>query len=204
MEQFILQALQEHWIVATCVGALVAGENGILIAFLFVQSQPAFSGGVILAAYGATLAADLSWYWVGRYGIRRFQSKKKMREVQKIEPAWEHFFDRHILLSLLCIKFLVGLRVILTLYLAKKIPLKRYLIWDSLGIWLFLGVLWGVARLVHQGTEGALETYQVIIRVLVALGALALLSRLVGYFLQRRLHSMAISSGSSSQLMRKK
>ena len=57
--------------------------------------------------------------------------------------ALKRLFDEHLFVSLLLIKFLVGLRVALTFYLSMKKQLTpgRYLFLDSLGIFVFLAVL---------------------------------------------------------------
>lgn len=183
----LAQALTEHWMLATFVGTLVAGENAILIALVFASGQSAqVYGGVLVISYVATLATDLFWYTVGRYGLGSIGRKEAAYDIS--ESFIKRFFDRHLFLSILLIKFLVGLRVVLTFYLSTKERLTpgRYLFLDSFGIFVFLAVLAGIARLVNVGTGDAFEVYHTAIRLMTALAAMMIIAHLITYYIKRR------------------
>lgn len=183
----LIEALSEHWMLATFVGTLIAGENAILVALVFASGQPTLIyGGVLLTSYVATLLADMFWYAVGRYGISSISRKVSSEDIPA--SALKRLFDEHLFISILLIKFLVGLRVALTFYLAMKERLTpgRYLLLDSIGIFVFLAVLSGVAWLVNAGTGDAFETYQTIIRLVTALAVMMIATHLTTYVIRRR------------------
>lgn len=185
--EMLVEALSEHWMLATFVGTLIAGENGILIALVFASGQTTLIyGGVLLTSYAATLVADLFWYTIGRYGLRSIHRKPSEDDIPA--SALKRLFDEHLFVSLLLIKFLVGLRVVLTFYLSMKKQLTpgRYLFLDSLGIFVFLAVLAGVAWLVNAGTGDAFETYQTIIRLVTVLAAMMIATHVTTYVIRRR------------------
>jgi membrane protein DedA with SNARE-associated domain len=187
---FLTQALPDHWMLATFIGALVAGENAILVALIFATKQS--SGmilGVLVTAYVATLIADICWYVLGKYGFASMNRKQASHEIP--ESMIKKLFDKHIFSSLLLIKFLVGLRVVLTLYLAtkKELTFWRYLWFDSLGIILFLGVLLALAWFVIGGTGNALDTYQMIVRLVTTLVFMTFVTHLATFLIRRRAQS---------------
>ncbi len=183
----LVEALSEHWILATFVGTLIIGENAILVALVFASGQSSLIyGEVLLTSYVATLSADLFWYSIGRYGLTSISRKASPENIP--ESALKRIFDEHLFASLLLIKFLVGLRVVLTFYLSMKerLTLGRYLFLDSFGIFIFLAVLAGVAWLVNAGTGDAFETYQTIIRLVTVLAVMMIATHLTTYVIRRR------------------
>lgn len=183
----LVAALPEHWMLATFVGTLIAGENAILVALVFASGQPSLVyGGVLVTAYIATLLADIFWYMVGRYGLTSIGRKFSVEDIS--DSAIKRLFDQHWFLSLLLIKFLVGLRVVLTFYLATKrqLTIGRYIFLDSFGTFLFLAVLAGVAWWVNTGTGDAFETYQTIIRLVTVLVVMMIATHLTTYVIKRR------------------
>lgn len=194
----LVGALSEHWMLATFVGTLIAGENAILIALVFASGQPMLIySGVLLTAYVATLLADLFWYSIGRYGLGSISRKASADDIPA--SALKRLFDEHLFISLLLIKFLVGLRVALTFYLSMKKQLTpvRYLFLDSLGIFVFLAVLAGVAWWVNAGTGDAFETYQTIIRLVTVLAAMMIATHLTTYVIRRRARRQAIQTAAA-------
>ncbi|MBP5993379.1 MAG: hypothetical protein KA731_00565 [Candidatus Moranbacteria bacterium] len=195
----LVEALAEHWMLATFVGTLIAGENAILVALVFASGQPSLVyGGVLATAYIATLSADLFWYAVGRYGLASISRKASVDDIPA--SALKRLFDEHLFVSLLLIKFLVGLRVALTFYLSMKKQLTpgRYFLLDSLGIFVFLAVLASVAWWVNTGTSDAFETYQTIVRLMTVLAAMMIATHLTTYAIRRRARRQAMQAAATS------
>lgn len=178
----IVQRVSEHWVLATFFGTFFTGENAIVTAFIISKNQFSSYFGIAVVAYAATMAADVFWYLVGRYGFIRLR-KQETEQEQVFESMFQRWFHKHLIFSLLIIKFLVGFRLVLTVYLAKKqeLTLKRYLLFNSFGIILFIAVLFGVSWLVRREANDVLDLYRTSIMVIVALVGLMGISHIASY-----------------------
>jgi membrane protein DedA with SNARE-associated domain len=137
---------------AVFLGAFFFGESVIITASLLGPKLGLSFIQVYVFALSGTIMADLCWFWFGDLLSEKSQFLKRKNKIarKKYANLVEKIIKERSFLALLYIKFLYGTRVLTIMYLSlKKIPVRKFLLFDLLGtiIWLFtiMGLSWGVS-----------------------------------------------------------
>lgn len=138
------------------------GENGALIAFTL--SLQGFIDPLVALSFVflGSLSADMFWYIMTTSAIRPWYERKfkKPKASKESVGTFVHIAERHPYFVLVIIKFLVGIRLFLTIYILTKnrIGLGAYLICNVLANILFTGTVYLLAFSFYKGAEHVLTT----------------------------------------------
>ena len=142
------------------LSVFLLGENGVLAASILSSQGYLSPQTVFLYAALGSLSADIFWYSVIVFGLKRTYEKRFLKEKQSEEKMFVlKIAERHTFLFLTFIKFLIGMRLFLTIYilLKKHIPFMKYLLINCIGTVLFIGVLFPLGWLLGEGVSSALS-----------------------------------------------
>ncbi len=159
---------------ASWFATFIAGENGALFSIIFALQGFIPVSDALLFSFLGSLSADLFWYGVTISTIRPWldrRIKKKMSEGKMEEKPLFSVADKYPYVVLVFIKFLVGIRLLLTIYIVakRKIHFHLYLLCNVLANILFIGVLYGLVWSLNTWTDRALETSQNITHFIAAI-----------------------------------
>jgi membrane protein DedA with SNARE-associated domain len=189
----VIQSLLTHCgVLIVIVGVFLLGENAALAAFAlsakgFIDPVTAF-----ICAFIGSLASDIFWFFITKYVLRKHYEKRLEKESHKRKNRLLiHLAEKHFFWTLIFIKFLIGMRLILTLYivLKNKIPFSQKVVLDSIGTVLFMSALFPVGWYLGKGVSKVLATEQNILYALTAVVgviiALHLIPELILYIMRR-------------------
>ncbi|MDP2838312.1 MAG: VTT domain-containing protein [Candidatus Moranbacteria bacterium] len=134
---------------------LLTGEGGAIVAFAFAAQGYLDPASAIVFAFLGSFSADLFWYYattgaIKPWFIRRAAEKPLDEEKSR---AFIGLVENHPYILLIILKFLMGIRLMLTIYILtkKKINLKAYFLCTLLGNLLFITILFPVGWLLGKG-----------------------------------------------------
>lgn len=197
MLETISAYIGQHWFLSTYLSVMVLNEGAILGAFALAADQGvgriAF---VALASIAGSFTNDLVLYGLARYGFGRIFRWTPSPDSGRETAVFDRLFLGNPLLSLLFIKFLFGVRILLTIYLVakKQIPFRPFVLYDAAGIALYVFVLGMIGVLIGQGNAGVEDYYVMIARTITLVTLSVLAFRLVGTLIER-LSSPASGNG---------
>ena len=124
---------------------------------------------VFVFATLGTLAADTFWFIVGRFFPKKMIPSFVKRTV--FDSAYSFFKtctkDRFFL-SLLFLKFFIGVRLAIILYTAQqKISFPRFVIYDILGTIIYMVLITGLSFGFGKAIQKVLPSYHITVSVLV-------------------------------------
>lgn len=150
------------------IGAWIAvfsfGENGAVAVFALASQDLMAPVPTFLWAALGSFSADVFWYGVAKI---RFRRARDLPISEKKHPlpmdVVDRFLKTHPFTTMICIKFLMGMRIFLTLYISHKsfFTFRRYLFLNALGTLVFMGVLFPIGWLLGKGiitTDSPLHT----------------------------------------------
>ncbi len=141
--QRVLDMLTTHGEIAIFIAVLSVGEVAILTAFI-LAGQGMFSPlSVVMISGAATLVADLFWFTAGRYFPQRIVPGILHRAMLGPLSEFIGTITRDkIFLSILFLKFFIGTRIAVILYLSRQtLSLVRFTIYDIFGVFFYILVL---------------------------------------------------------------
>ncbi|MDD2766927.1 MAG: hypothetical protein PHH40_04200 [Candidatus Moranbacteria bacterium] len=140
------------------------GENGAIFAFAFASQGLISPESALIFSFLGSFCADLFWYAVTASTLRPwFQKREEKKRLEKKESLiFIKLIDNHPYIFLVILKFLMGVRLVLTLYILtkKKVPFFTYFILTFLGNILFIIVLFPLGWLLGKGIGDALSLGQ--------------------------------------------
>jgi membrane protein DedA with SNARE-associated domain len=167
----LIQSLQEplarHGEIIVAVSVLMFGENAALAIFAlsakgFINPVTAF-----IWAFIGSLASDIFWFFVTEHILRKrfgryFETKGKTNRL------FMHLTENYFFWTLIFIKFLAGIRLMLTIYIVIKnrIPFSTKVTLDAIGTVIFMSVLFPIGWYLGKGVSSALSIQQNITYVL--------------------------------------
>lgn len=184
--------LSQHWFLSTYLGTMAFNESAILGAFsLLVDGSVGRYFFLGLAATLGVLTNDLILYGITHFGLRKITSKVEGRK-EEIGSIFERVFFHSTFLSLLFLKFLVGIRTFLTIYLLaeKKMSLKMFVLYDLCGILLYVIVL-GVLGTFIGNDADELGVYHITIRIAVFIAAMSFFGHILSFLLRKKSRNIA-------------
>lgn len=191
MFEILATYIGQHWFLSTYLSVMVLNESAILTAFTLAADQGGTRiAGVALAAIAGSFTNDIILYVIARYGFGQFfiRSETPEREAE----IFGRLFLKNVFLSLLFIKFLFGVRLLLTIYLVakKQVPFKLFALYDMAGIVLYVSIVGGIGILVGSGNSSIEDRYTLIVRTITAVTLSVLVLRLLGAFFERRMRHL--------------
>lgn len=187
----VLYFVQTYQVLAVLIGTFLLGET-VVLAAAFLSGGGLFSPLVVfVAAFAGTMAADMTWFAVGRYYAARHQ--EKYLALRAKYPSVFRFVDRltrttPLWQALMAIKFVYGTRILFILYVSvnRLAGPWRFLMLDLAAVALWLTPLVVLGYLLGKGllTETALQQT----KWLITLSIILVLSlKLVTIWLKQRL-----------------
>ncbi|MBP6975521.1 MAG: hypothetical protein KBB51_01680 [Candidatus Moranbacteria bacterium] len=156
LTQLINDVQPEYWYAFVFFGTFLLGENVIIAAFIFAATQPNIFLGTITFVLLATLATDIFWYLMAVHVISKTSIKtffERKCTAANGEPLPWHIIYRYPASLLFIIKFLVGIRILLSvsIVLKTRISFRKFLLFDALGAVFFIAILGSVSWLIGTG-----------------------------------------------------
>lgn len=175
--QFLNSLLQSDFVLisafAVWLSTFSLGENGALIAFTL--SLQGFIDPLLAMSFVflGSLSADLFWFIMTTSAIRPWYERrfKKPEATKEAAGPFLGIAEKHPYGVLVIIKFLVGIRLFLTIYILTKkhIRFGAYLICNVLANILFTGAVYLLAFSFYKGAEHVLSTEHTITTVITML-----------------------------------
>ncbi|OGM95873.1 MAG: hypothetical protein A2816_00070 [Candidatus Yanofskybacteria bacterium RIFCSPHIGHO2_01_FULL_39_44] len=175
------------------IASFFLGENVTIPAFVLANQGYLDLKIVIIAAYCASLSADLFWYCICRLFFKKFDLDKWYNKANiSNQRIYKFVLDKHIFFSITFIKFLIGLRLILTLALImiKKFTFKKFFIFSVLSNIVLIFGLSILGLLVSRGIDllpiyrGISGIFTIIILSLILVNVIPFIVKL--YFSKRK------------------
>ena len=168
----------------------LSGENGAIFILALTLSGYIDSSLAVVFIFLGSLTADMFWYLVTISTLRPWIEKRfhKSTEVQAKSHASLFSLARtHPYTVLILIKFLVGLRLLLTVYIASRtdIPFRRYFICNVIANVLFVGTLYGLSWLISIGVGGVLDIKNNLFHLLTVLAVITIGTQILIRLLQK-------------------
>ncbi len=188
MFETLVTYIGQHWFLSTYLSVMVLNESAILTAFTLAADQGTVRiAGVALAAMAGSFTNDMILYVIARHGFSRFFRSMGSETAEREEAIFDRLFLRKPFLSLLFIKFLFGVRLLLTVYLVakKQIPLRSFMLYDAIGILIYVSVVGSIGILIAGGNDNIEDRYSWVVRTVTAVTLTVLALRLTGSFFER-------------------
>lgn len=125
------------------LGAFFFGET-VIVTAAFLAGQGLWSVyEVFLASLIATIISDVVWFYLGEYFLRKTHRWEKFwHHKERIIAKLDDMLGSHHYYHLLYLKFLYGIRIFAIVYLSiKKLPIKTFVIYDTLGTALYQALI---------------------------------------------------------------
>lgn len=184
----------QHWFLSTYLSVMVLNESAMLTAFALASDQGAMRiAGVAFAATAGSFTNDIILYLIARYGFSRFFIRTETETSEVGGAILDRIFLKNAFLSLLFIKFLFGVRLILTIYLVakKQIPLKSFVFYDAVGVLLYVSIVGGIGILIGSGNSAVEDRYSLIVRTITFVTLSVLVLRLLGSIFEQGLRHLS-------------
>lgn len=200
---WLTNIIHSYWTLGLTLGTFLMGENFILPVFTSLAKHTTLLFMSIPWVLLGSLAADSWWFAVGKYSLSRFPLSRPFSQEDRRLLAPEtlrHIISRHPLLFLILMKFLVGLRIFLTLSLARlpQFSWPRFFWLDSIAISVFVGTLAVIGVFLGTTLPGGWSLERLLLIVAVAI----LILLIFGHGARRvLLHWSAISIKERSQTL---
>lgn len=178
-----ISTLELHPYAFLFVGLLFAGETLLLPAIYLSFTDELSLTLVVATSVLATTIADSFWYFVGLHAKERFFSKmiegRIKRGIERLSSAFSKRGASFLYLS----KFVYGTRVVAQVLAgAERMPFRRYISVNFLGIVSLIGSIAGISffveesvesvgRLVHKAEVALLVLVMIVIASHLAIGA---------------------------------
>lgn len=162
------------------------GENAALAVFALSAKGLIDPRVAFVWAFLGSFASDIFWFLIAEYVFKKYYERKiKEAKQDKSNRFLMRLIDKHFFITLVIIKFLVGMRLILTLYivLKNKIPFITKAALNIIATALFMAVLFPIGWHLGLGSSDSLSIEQNLVQVVtIVVGSiivLHLLSKLV-------------------------
>ena len=159
--------LGQYGIIAIFVSVLFLGETAIFIAILLTQQGVLNLDEVFVFALLATLCADVFWFIFSRYFPQRIiPAFLKKFLISPVNSFFGLITKDRIFLSIFFLKFFIGARLIIILYLAHRpITFMRFLLYDALGSLMYMVLITGVGVVFGNLISKSLSSHHVIVSI---------------------------------------
>jgi membrane protein DedA with SNARE-associated domain len=166
MEHLVLAVhTMETWLslyggLAVLVGTFLLGENAALASFALSAQGYIHPVKAVLFVFIGSMLADIFWFFVTEYIFRKkYEKYPDVKPKNDTEKMLMNLVDHHFFWILIFIKFLIGMRLFLTVYivLKNKIPFFRKVILDAVGTVIFLLVIFPAGWFFGKGVSSIIS-----------------------------------------------
>ncbi len=175
------EMLQNHGALVATIATFLSGENAALALFALSAQGYIHPIKALFFVFCGSMLADIFWFVVTEYVLRPYYEKKggvsfALRPKNKTEEKVLRRIDTHFFWMLIFIKFLIGMRLVLTIYivLKNKIPFYKKVAYDAAGTIIFLAVLFPIGFLFGKGvssifsyTENIMNIISLVVSIIV-------------------------------------
>lgn len=170
MPDSVVQFLTDYGYLALFVGIFIdnfgvpSGSEALLFIAVGLADQGSLDlHWVVVLAAVAAIASDQALYFLASKGVRRLTERFVP---QKALVRAEEFYERHGPQALVLARFLPAIRTELTFVAGySRMPYRRFLLWDLLGIALWLTVLTVLGVLFSESIAALLSSYTRLVTV---------------------------------------
>jgi len=123
---------------------------------------------IIIAAIFGTIMADIFWFVLSRYFPQKaLPDWLRSKLLTPVNSTLTHIIKDRILLSLIFLKFLIGIRLISILYIARqKITFAKFLLSDLFGTTVYMCLLTTLVISLNKATALALPAFQAVSNII--------------------------------------
>ena len=186
--------LDQYGALVIVLATFLLGENAALAAFALSAQGYIHSLKAIVFVFIGSMLADTFWFLITECVLKK-QYKKylDLKLKNSNEKMLARLVDKHFFVVLIFIKFLVGVRLFLTIYiiLKNKIPFYKLAILNAIGTALFIAVIFPMGWFFGKGFSSIMLAGNWVIKVLSMVVFVVLfvsfLSRLVMFIVRRYL-----------------
>jgi membrane protein DedA with SNARE-associated domain len=167
--------LEHHGVLTTVVSVFFLGENAAIAIFALSAQGFIHPVTAVLSAFTGSILSDIFWFFIAeRYLRHSYDEHLAKATAKKSSRFFIRLVDTHFFLVLIFIKFLIGMRLVLTLYivLKNKIPFWKKIILNAIGTTFFLGAIFPVGWYLGKGFSNALSVQHGIAYVLTVIVAI--------------------------------
>lgn len=164
MPESVVQFLTDYGYLALFVGIFIdnfgvpSGSEALLFIAVGLADQGSLDlHWVVVLAAVAAIASDQALYFLAAKGVRRLTERFVP---QKALARAEGFYERHGPQALVLARFLPAIRTELTFVAGySRMPYRRFLLWNLLGIGLWLTVLTVLGVIFSESIAALLSSY---------------------------------------------
>lgn len=158
---FMQDGLNHYPAVTVIVGTFLLGENVALAVFALSAQGYIDPVSAIIFVFIGSMSADIFWFFMTEFVIRKYYEEHFTKKATKGEHKQFliKLIDKYFFWVLILIKFLIGMRLILTIYIVLKnrIPFWRKVMLDAVGTVLLFTVLFPVGWFFGKGVSSVLS-----------------------------------------------
>ena len=176
--------MEAYGSLAVFLAVLFFGETAVLVAIVLSEQDVLVLGDVLLFALLGTVVADVFWFTVGKSFPLRFIPKRVTRVMlDPIQEFFGHVTHNRTFLSIFLLKFFVGIRLAGILFFARtKISYVRFLLYDTLGSLLYIGVLTVIGVILGRVIQDVTSAHHIFASIVTGLLFIFILSYIARKF----------------------
>jgi len=182
MIQVLEILLSDYGAVTVAISVFFLGENAALAIFALAGLGLIDPVTAFMWAFVGSLLSDVFWFFIAEFVLRKHY-EKRVKEAKQEESSkfLMRLIDKHFFWMLIFIKFLAGIRLILTIYivLKNKIPFWKKILLDSIGTLLFMGALFPLGWYLGKGNSQSLSIEQGLGRIITGIVLIIIVSHLI-------------------------
>ena len=186
--------LDQYGDLVVVLATFLLGENAALATFALSAQGYIHPLKAVVFVFIGSMLADTFWFLVTEYILKRHYKKYIDAKLKKgDEKMLARLVDNHFFVVLIFIKFLVGVRLFLTIYiiLKNKIPFYKLALLNAVGTVLFIAVIFPMGWFFGKGFSSMMLAGNWLIKVLSMVVFVVLfvnfLSRFVMFIVRRYL-----------------
>lgn len=174
----MLSSLGDMSFLAVFLAVFFFGETAIIIALILSQQGVFDLSYVFVSAVLGQLCADAFWFLVGRYFPQRFlPDRVRDMVMHPVRNALTLITKDRIFLSIFFLKFFIGVRLAIVLYLAHyPITFVRFFIYNVLGTLLYMIILSAIGVLFGSMLKSVLPAFHLVTSVVSGIVLILLIS----------------------------
>ncbi|MEZ4195398.1 MAG: hypothetical protein R3B53_03360 [Candidatus Paceibacterota bacterium] len=189
----LLASMSDYALIAVFVSVFFLGEVAIFVSLVLAQQGVFSLEFVFVSSLLATISADTSWFLISRFFPQRLipRAFRQVTPPPTITP-YLHIIRDKAFLSILFLKFFIGTRLAIIVYLAQQsISFFRFFIYNFIGAFIYVLVITSIAVLFSEFISKAFATYRLVTSLILGFVLVYLLS-----LMAKRLYAKFVSKGS--------
>lgn len=194
--QTVYELFVEYGWIIMIIGVFLLGESVSIAVFALAGMGFIGPSWALILVFTGSMLADIFWFYMAEFVFReRFEKFLIIRQEKKTFSLIVQLLDRHFFWILIMIKFMMGLRLILTIYIAlrMKVPFIKKIFINGLGTILYLSVLFPIGWYLGKGVQlsfaGGQNAYHFIPIIIILVGIIIILPRIIIMHLKKIKHT---------------